>query len=752
MWIRIESFPSDSSPENSSAVWNYFCGNLGASEKESGVLFALGRKEGDITFPTDKSVSRQHCVLRCFQASAKDSSDLPAPRNDAEREACANNPFGMCLVVENTGKAGAFLAEVPEKVEEDPAKDGDTSDDDETDDEGIISQKSQGGKKSQPLGALGDGKLAMEDLSRASKYFYWQQRKEEPQLIKLDVGESRVLRFPSRDDTSSNNNAERSIMMQVGLNGSTLKITWVRFILTFSSIPKPVQQEWKRKFHRIGAMEEPQLSRATTHLITPEMKGSAKPMIAWCWGIPIVTLTYLEALTEYKSGQAPVPLASDFIAPPKDANDKYVATMQSSTANPNLMSSYIVLSCEARETDLLVDAAGAALVALYTEPNAEAMVRRAKQALEEARQSKQVCLVLSSKKRVFNKVAHLDGITSVNSTDWARAVLSQDPALEDSKGNVIALPSQQPDVQIPPRDDSDTEDEGTASQNQGLGKMETQDVQGTHDDKQRVSAVKKRKGEDSQSISHVDSSETQVPIPKRQKRGEEQDDELAAYEEAKQQATSDNRSKRQRPEPEIVQEPSPEDEGLSLDQVEPSKEDEQESESSMPRHVAKRAEVGPKAKLDNPQEFLGKANANGWFTVAPKDNGTRRAWRNKMSKAHAEQHDGSHFMPPAQSEHVSIVTPSSVSGGSNGSSSGRDAPVHHSRRSDAPDFKRFRKNIVPYKVDACEHIRLEAMQARESEQHLRLEETQRELEAEQRRADELFRDIGGGGTTRRRRR
>ena len=76
------------------------------------------------------------------------------------------------------------------------------------------------------------------------------------------------------------------------------------------------------------------------------------------------------------------------------------------------------------------------------------------------------------------------------------------------------------------------------------------------------------------------------------------------------------------------------------------------------------------------------------------------------------------------------------------------------RITNGPNFKAFRKNIVPRNKDAEERIPLQVFQARESQQQRQLEENQRELEEEQRRADELFREIGAvsSTTTRRRRR
>lgn len=143
-----------------------------------------------------------------------------------------------------------------------------------------------------------------------------------------------------------------------------------------------------------------------------------------------------------------------------------------------------------------------------------------------------------------------------------------------------------------------------------------------------------------------------------------------------------------------------------------------------------------------------QSNANEWLVVAPKDDATRKALWEKASKANAEKMDGAHFKPPALSKPSVTVTAPSTNTTNTQSS---HLLSLRERRTNGPDFRRFRKNIVPRQVDESELIVVQAVQAKESQQQLRLQENQRELEKQQRLADELFREIGGGTTRRRRR-
>ena len=118
------------------------------SDSNAGVVATVGRKgDVDILFGMDRSISRQHALLR-FVASSSDGKRkstgrktrgkktdvdgsnadnesliahgcLMGPRNDDEKSACDESPYGMCLVLENLGKVGSYVASKDECYEED---------------------------------------------------------------------------------------------------------------------------------------------------------------------------------------------------------------------------------------------------------------------------------------------------------------------------------------------------------------------------------------------------------------------------------------------------------------------------------------------------------------------------------------------------------------------------------------------------------------------------------------------------------
>jgi hypothetical protein len=759
MWIRVESF-EPSSPNTATTVLNFFAGgrhNSKASTTENvddkaALLLSLGRKAGDIAFPNDRSVSRQHCAIRCVHE----------PRNDAERRACQANPFQMCLVLENFGgKAGTFIAETPPlAVESSNTKDGDdaatgdnTDDDEATDDEGggMISQQASQQPSQQQVAALGDGTVAADVNLSASMRHFW--KKGQPQLVRLDVGQSRVLDFSQK---------QRSIMLQAGVKGSTLKVTWVPFSVVFSRVPKEIHYEWKKKLHQIGALEESSITEATTHLITPQILPTAKPLTACCRGIPIVTPDYLQALMDHdQSSKDPLPSVEQYKAPfPEDGT---MGVLKAEAADPKLMAGYVVFTLDSTEMDPLFRFAGGTLVPLQEESSEKARLAKTEETLKAFADKKnhQVFLVMSSKKRLFSKLVAMDNIFALKPEAWAKAVAQQEPKLVDVKGDSIPLPSASssstPTSSAPQDPDasggSDTEDEAPASSKERDVNLQTQEelTTTTTTTAREEKVSRKRTGDDSNSSSQqVDScSMTEIHLPSQKRRRRETpppveqapETETAVHEESPVQDEETPQGENENEDFPVEQDVSMEEE--EAPQPEPTKQSRRKN----------KAEISSASTDSNAQQCLAKPDATGWFTIAPKDNSLRKAWRKKASKMNAEENDGKHFMPPAHSEHVvAIIPPPAAPGGNSNSNGSRDVLGRRPRRSNGPNFKTFRKNIVPRKVDACERISLQVFQARESEQQQRLEVNQRELEEEQRRADELFRDIGAGASKTRRRR
>ena len=82
-----------------------------ASHHENGVLFNVGRKNADIVFENERSVSRSHCSLRLVKIPPKRSKKTLDTGNsygnaegDEQIEACENALDGVAVVLDDLGR------------------------------------------------------------------------------------------------------------------------------------------------------------------------------------------------------------------------------------------------------------------------------------------------------------------------------------------------------------------------------------------------------------------------------------------------------------------------------------------------------------------------------------------------------------------------------------------------------------------------------------------------------------------------
>lgn len=767
MWIRVESFAGDS--VTPSTVLHFWTDRL----VDGAAFLSVGRKAGDIIFPTNKSVSRQHCEIKCLKTLQENRKN-----SAVEQQAMETNPFGCALVVENQGKAGTYVVEPTRDPDEEKAEVATTpenkdSDDDATDDEGVVSQpqrQTQSQHASQVVAPLGDGKLAVEEfqMSSVTKEF-WSSRRDNKaaQLVKVDIDESRVLDFST----------PRCIFLQVGTNAaSTIKITWIPFRLVFSRLPKE-QEDLRKSLAKIGASEESHISPDTTHLVSPKVGASAKPLTACCRGLPVVVPAYLEALLKHEGlPQDPLPSMSDFLAP----FDKNVSLLQEKKrANPKLMKGYNVFFLDQlTDYEVLIESSGGRATTLYDLKNEKERTSKVEATIQES--PNEVHLVIESKKRLYKNLLKLDNVHPLTLDGWAKCIVEQQPQLTTGDGDqkiTIPTPSlvnSTPETQEPvvnesvPKDagqddESETDDEippSMMSQKATLRTQEdvipppTSDAQGKSKkrspDKAAAPAPSRNKrppprSPSPQVESPVDSSLTELevaPVRKRRKRGEvaKRIEESTILEEDEPQDTAKSTSGH---EASNLDDPNDAPD-FPVDQDDPPEED--NKVESAPKKTNPQAET---SRLGAQLEPLGGADKNGWFVAAPKDDMKRKALRQLASQRYvAEVEDGAHFQPAATSKKVAaIVSPATAT-----HSRSYAAPNFRRRNnSNGVDFRSFRKNSVPRKIDNDEIIVLVRAQAREDAIQQELEEEQRELEVQQRVADELFRDIGGAQPRRKRR-
>lgn len=689
MLIRVESYAAGE--EVTQTIHACLATSQGKDDKS--ILFSLGRKAGDLTFSSDKTVSRQHCVLRCVGQK----EGCLTPRNDKEIEACDRSDTGMCLVLENIGKAGTFVAVADLKTkgddeeDEDSATDADGNDEDEETDEEGISQPPTSRSQTSAVTNADDTVL-----STATKSF-WGNKKAK--LLKIDVGENQILNFDKKTKT---------IVVQCGKFESTLKITWMPLRFSFSRLPG--NSKLPSKLYLTGGTQEQMPGPNSSYLITPKCIEGAKQMIAWCLSIPILPPEFLEALLNRKSPSEPLPSPEDFEL------TKTEETFWNQQPNPKLLSHYTLLSVESGDGEHLAIAAGANLVTLNEGGASEATaVERAKEVLKSGGEDL-CCFTISSRKKLTKRLNAM-GVPSVSIKKIALAISKQQAELQDSNGKPVG---------------------GFGATEQEQEKVTSENIDDDANSRPSRKSPRKRK-----------ENSTKIQASKRSRLAMVED---TTETESHQETQCLLPSLSEAHEPSLPPEDAQEDEGQfpapsnEEEEKEPDDESQEVVAPTKKRPLATSDENSTAAKRSRKSiSQLAGAGSDGWFTTAPKEDEKRKEWRKRASQENAGENGGIQFLPTAQTQTIALVTPPPAHAKSSNSSRTKT-----SRRQGGPDFKSFRKNSI---LTSRATISLRVVLPAESDHQRQMADDQRELEAQQRRADELFRGDGmKKGAARKRRR
>ena len=68
------------------------------------ILLQIGRKDSDVVFKDEKSVSRKHCCLRLLSLSSDENGVGGKCRNENEELACQKTQDGLIAVLEDLGR------------------------------------------------------------------------------------------------------------------------------------------------------------------------------------------------------------------------------------------------------------------------------------------------------------------------------------------------------------------------------------------------------------------------------------------------------------------------------------------------------------------------------------------------------------------------------------------------------------------------------------------------------------------------
>eukprot|EP00980_Cylindrotheca_fusiformis_P009668 scaffold2141_cov120-Cylindrotheca_fusiformis.AAC.3 len=382
-----------------------------ATGKEDGCLVLGGRKTGDITFSSDKSVSRQHCTVRCVGLMP----GMVKPRNEEEKKACSSSDQRMCLVYENTGKGGSFVA-TEDVATKNPNQVDDSDTDEETDDEGI----SQQSVRRQPNGSSEAAiPVDLPPVAAATREYF---ESKPVKLRKIDVGESHICKFDSG----------MTEIIQLGRFESTIKITHIPLRIMFSNM-KSVEFEKTilPKLHTIGGIRVDDTG-SPSHLVTEELNAGAKQIVAWSQQLPMVRIGFLQALLDRKSSADPMPDPTDF---PIEKNSDKSINFWSKQPNRKLLGNFTLLSVEQGTFETLAIAAGVNLYRLYELAAAdEEQMKIANEVL--SKQSGNVCFTPKTRKRITKKL-HSLGVPLVDLKKLAKSVTGQTSQLIDASGAVL---------------------------------------------------------------------------------------------------------------------------------------------------------------------------------------------------------------------------------------------------------------------------------------------------------------------------
>jgi hypothetical protein len=714
MLLQIDIYPNGGSDSHSQKLFvnpatinNRYQRRIKGSGKDKddgdiGLIVTVGRKVGmDIVFKDEKSLSRRHAALRFIATKTGNNNDndngyFAEPRNEEETSACENSEYGICLVLENTGKVGSYVASrddtVQTKDEEQKnnnnKNNGVDSDDETTDDEGNVSQHPTQMSQMYATSMSTQTGEKIDDapprISNAIRNYFGNHAVK---LLKLKENENQILSFDNtttnndedNDNTSeeqdiNNKNDSVPIMIQFGSTNDqftqpTIKITRIPMNVVMSStVPSTVRDSLR---FCGGLIQNGGLPRdgETTHLVVTEQMPVAKQILAWCYGITIVSPNYIQALNDHEDIYEPFPDCCNF--PPTNDNN----TFWDYEHNKKLLSNYIMLSADESsefESEHLAVAAGGCVKRLYdagkkpTKAKVNTFTKHVQSLISDNKNNTTTVVLLSSsgsnsKSKSANVNLLIKKIKDLGIETLTPKVLAK--AITKQESDLIALKN------------------GTITSTTEKSKI---------DSAAEASTLKVQK----RPKSNHDDAQDLVP--------DNNDDSSC-----------------------LVSEATP---AISVVK---------DINSNNDNRKRRKATIVPHEHQVQ-QRALEGADANGWFVVAPKDN--RERMRQVASEAYRKKTGGDIERSASTNGIVQIIIiPMMTQPPPSSSLIGRQRRGRPSQRGgDVPNFKKFKKNSFR-PVGPNDRVVLLQSTSSARQNHHELSAEQREIEEDQRLADALFR-------------
>jgi len=706
-----------------------------ASNHSDGTLLTVGRKNTDVTFASERSVSRSHCNLRLISLDSAagtgngNGNGAVGPSGEDEIEACESSADGMAIVLEDlNSKFGTFFYVDKDKdgIEREKRK-ADDSETDETDDEGV--------------GMSMSAAPALSQLSSSSAMMpEWIHNKIRKRVQNKVILKSLCLPKDEDEDNNNNNNnnnntaRKSSLSTTIQCGNAILNVTRITLNICHSQLRSADSRRIRQASTTIGATITSTIDGpTTTYLVSPTRISTAKSICAWMYQIPVVSMSFVDALAERTSVADDMPRVEDHKPPGKLPMDTLDLVDDDPTLPQRCLKGYKVLSLEDSDGEMLCRGAGATVVKLYADPKENGQVGNSfwkedgwwEKLEDEQKQDRLVIVWLTCAKNkqkraqsyltnVMKKHQSLrdDGdetqfrISSTSQTKVAKAITSL-TVLEDVGGAELHtnLPSSPPKIH-------DVEMEVDLSSTKKEDEHHNGDDTDSNDDDNAIQMSYSDTGKKNQAIQETHTSSqhpaTSQKVPPSQQSG------TAGWMISSQMEHRGNKS--------LIEE----------DIVAPMEEEEeanisyQESEYPIPERAPNKK--SRKNKL--------KVTADGWLVAAPQ--GRKRA-RYRRPADELASYGEAPLSDPAQTEHCnSLIIMRTKEDARHPITTANRTNDHHNRN--VKDFKRFQKNsvITGARMHSLSQIRLRAVLPKESERQRQLVESQQELELEQRAADSLF--------------
>jgi len=380
-----------------------------ASHHHQGILLQVGRKNSDLTFPNEKSVSRTHCRLRLISLSGAsegtegdgddDGENQPLlPRNKEEEEVCKASIDGLAVVLEDLGSKFGTKAQyslrrntstATDKADPLESKSDSETDDDETDEDEQSHQANNSNSNSNINSSLLTANNSNSNSNNAIVVI--NKTLEKHNSIVLPALSIPHCNGNGNNNGNGNGNEEKADTNQaqkqdillttiIQCGNAQFRITRIPLFFCLSRTTTSEKKKIAAVSSSIGAYITPSFlindssmtttpTPSTTHLIAPDRTSTAKMICAWTLSIPVVTSKFVLDFSERKEANSPLPNVDDYVPDGTLPMDNMKYGNDDGDENQHqprkIFNDYVILSLMESEAETICKCGGATVKKLY---------------------------------------------------------------------------------------------------------------------------------------------------------------------------------------------------------------------------------------------------------------------------------------------------------------------------------------------------------------------------------------------------